>query len=67
MFDNIIENPEMAMITLSVGGLLWIIMMVMVAKNEFHNKKAKIAWIIAFIVCPPTVLLFPFVGMKQMK
>lgn len=61
------ENPEMAMITLATGGVLWCIMMIMVLKNEFHNKKVKIIWIVAFIICPPSALLFPFIGMKHIK
>jgi len=61
------ENPEMAMMTFAVGGLLWIIMVIMAAKNQFHNKKVKIAWLVAMIFVPPTALLFPFIGMKHMK
>lgn len=61
-----IDSPQ-ALITLCVGGVLWIIMMIMVLKNEFHNKKVKTAWIIALIVCPPSCLLFPFIGMKHIK
>lgn len=61
------ENSPQTMITLVVGGVLWLIMMIMVLKNEFHNKKVKIAWIVAFILIPPSCLLFPFVGMKHIK
>ena len=56
-----------AMFTIAVGSILWLVMMIMVLKNEFHNRKVKIAWIVAFIICPPSALLFPFIGMKHIK
>ena len=58
-----LENPQ-TMITLGVGALLWIIMMIIVLKNQFHDKKIKRNWIIALILVPPSCLLFPFIGMK---
>lgn len=61
------ETTPQTMITLTVGAVLWIIMMIMVLRNEFHNKKVKKIWIAAFILCPPSCLLFPFIGMKHIK
>lgn len=61
------EISEMAMITYAVGFVLWIIMFIMILKNEFHNPKVKIAWIVALLFFPPTALLFPFLGMKHIK
>ena len=60
-------NPEMAMMTIAIGGVLWLVMFIMAAKNQFHNKKVKIAWLVIMIFLPPTALLFPFIGMKHMK
>ena len=62
-----VEISEAAMITYAVGFVLWIIMFIMVLKNEFHNPKVKIAWIVAFLFFPPSALLFPFLGMKHIK
>ncbi len=62
-----VENSEMAMFTYAIGFVLWIIMFIMVLKNEFKTPKVKIIWIVAFIFFPPSALLFPFIGMKQLK
>lgn len=61
------EPTVSSMITLTVGGVLWLIMMIVVLKSEFLNPKMKKVWIIAMIVFPPSALLFPFIGMKQTK
>ena len=62
------QNPEvMGMVTLLIGGVLWLVMMGITLKNEFKVKKYKTYWIIALLVFPPSFILFPFIGMKQLK
>jgi hypothetical protein len=61
------ENPEMAMITFVVGFILWIIMFIITLKNEFKKPRHKVIWIAALLLFPPSALLFPFIGMKQLK
>ena len=56
-----------AMFTIAVGSVLWIIMMIMILNNEFKSKKVKKIWIIIMLICPPSALLFPFIGIKQLK
>ncbi len=62
-----VENSEMAMVTYAIGFVLWIIMFIMVLKNEFKTPKVKIIWVAAFLLFPPSAILFPFIGMKQLK
>lgn len=62
------ENLTVSMLmTCSVGFVLWLIMLVIIIKNQFHNPKLKTIWLIALFVFPPSALLFPFIGMKQTK
>lgn len=61
------ENSPQTMITLLVGAVLWLIILIMVLRNEFHNKKVKKVWVIVLILFPPSCLLFPFIGMKHLK
>lgn len=61
------EPTVSSLITLTVGGVLWLIMFIIVLKNEFKNPKMKKIWIIALLVFPPSALLFPFIGMNQTK
>lgn len=62
-----IDPNATAMMTISVGSILWIVMMIMIVNNEFKSKKIKKIWIVVMIICPPSALLFPFIGMKQLK
>jgi|GEM_PF-6086985 len=62
------ENLTVSMmITCAVGSVLWIIMLIIVLKNQFHKPKLKIVWLVALFVFPPSALLFPFIGMNQIK
>ena len=62
-----VESSQMAMMTYAVGFVLWIIMFIIVLKNEFKKPKLKTIWIVALLLCPPSALLFPFIGFNQTK
>lgn len=62
-----VDQSVSTIFTLAVGGVLWLIMLIIVLKNEFKNPKMKKIWLIALILCPPSALLFPFIGMNQTK
>lgn len=61
------EPQAMTMLTLAMGAVLWVIMLVIIIKSEFHKKEHKKYWLIAMFILPPSCLLFPFIGMKQTK
>lgn len=63
----LVDPAATSMMTIAVGSILWIVMMIIVLNNKFKNPKHKKIWIIAMILCPPSALLFPFIGMKQLK
>lgn len=54
-------------ISIVIGAIIWIYAIIRTSKSEFHNPKLKKVWLAALILCPPTALLFPFIGDKQTK
>lgn len=62
-----VADPALAMVTFAIGFILWLIMFIIILKNEFKKPKLKVVWIVLFIFVPPSAILFPFIGMKQLK
>lgn len=46
---------------------LWVYAFFSVLTNEFSNSANKIIWIILLIFLPLSAILYPFIGVKQIK
>lgn len=62
-----LEMSMMMIVFYIVGFFIWVFAFIMTLKSEFKNNTNKIIWIIALLFLPPSALLFPFIGMNQIK
>ncbi len=62
-----LEIAGFGMIVYVIGFLLWVYAFIKTLMSEFKNNTNKLIWIIVLIFLPPTALLFPFIGLKQIK
>ena len=61
------EFAGIAMIVYLIGFFLWVYAFIKTLISEFYNNTNKIIWIIVLLFLPPTALLFPFIGINQIK
>ena len=62
-----LEIAGLGIVIYLIGFALWIYAFIKTLMGEFKSKTNKIVWIIALIFLPPSALLFPFIGLKQLK